>query len=323
MRKSGILVGLLLTLSACGDPLANMARISEVDLAENDATAQALPSEDEIAREGFFGTDAAQGATDTNFAPPQAAVAQPGRRGGLLALLRRAVPAPITAETDGGIDDAVTAAVTEASSQANAPTKDAPVELASLVPTPEPAVERRGLFGRLSGNKAKPKTRNGVEGEDVPYGTVLPYGAVARVCAARHKPLGRKIENASARGYKLYDSDPDASGKRTFYITGFADTCPRQLTAAHVLLGEPSFYEQLHYGPAGQHLALGLTDSVYEKVKGRVCGVRKGKPCGAKMKQLERGTFFVNSYERMDDNTRWSELLVHDGVVVASALKAN
>ena len=317
MRKSAIIVGLFLTLSACGDPLANMPRFSEVDAAQDDTTAQALPTEDEIAREGFFGSPAARGTSDTVIAAPSA----PKQRGGILGLFRRAIPAQPTSMSNDGIDAAVSAAVAQTALDAETPTDDVPVTLAALTPEPEPTVEPRGLFGRLIGSSSK--QRAGIDAQQVPYGTVLPYGKVARVCEARHKPMGRKIENASARGYKLYDSDPDASGSRTFYITGFADTCPRQLTAAHVLLGEPSFYEQLHYGPAGQHLAVGQTDAAYEKIKSQVCGVRKGKPCGAKMKQLERGTFFVNSYERMDDNTRWSELLVHDGVVVASSLKAN
>ncbi|MFC6588616.1 hypothetical protein ACFQDZ_16520 [Sulfitobacter pacificus] len=106
MRKFGVSLGLLLVLSACGDPLAGVMRISDVDLAETDATAQALPSDEEIAREGFFGTDAAassetpvEGAalSDTTRASSQAAEeavgAEPAPQGGLFGLLRRAVPA--------------------------------------------------------------------------------------------------------------------------------------------------------------------------------------------------------------------------------------
>ena len=115
----------------------------------------------------------------------------------------------------------------------------------------------------------------------------------------------------------------DAEEMRTFYITGFDDGCPRQLTAAHVLLGAPSFYELLHYGPAGEHLAQGETDAAYERVKREVCGARKGRPCGAQIKRLERSTFFVNAYPRADDNTGWSEMLIHKGTVMATAQKSS
>ena len=38
----------------CADPLADVPRISDVDLADTDPTANAVPSAEEIAREGFF-----------------------------------------------------------------------------------------------------------------------------------------------------------------------------------------------------------------------------------------------------------------------------
>jgi hypothetical protein len=270
MLKNGIILCALVALSACGDPLRDMPRLSDVDIAETDPVAQALPTEAEVARKGFFGTSATASADGVLTAP---AAPQP-RRGGLLGLLRGDV------------------AVVQDSTQTAAVT-------------------------------APPAAPSGVEAPDVTYGTVLPFGTVARVCDARRQPLGRKVESASARGYKLYDSAPGTPGPRTYYITGFADDCPRQLTAAHVVLGSPSFYEVLHYGPTGAHLVTGATDRAYEQVKARVCGTRAGTPCGSRMRQLERDTFFVNAYERMDDNTRWSELLVHDGAVVAAALKTN
>ncbi|GLQ25605.1 hypothetical protein [Sulfitobacter pacificus] len=338
MRKFGVSLGLLLVLSACGDPLAGVMRISDVDLAETDATAQALPSDEEIAREGFFGTDAAassetpvEGAalSDTTRASSQAAEeavgAEPAPQGGLFGLLRRAVPARKPAT--GGAKRTLSADAFEnaKSAEAAAAAPEATVELAALSPEPEelPArPERRGLFSRLTAGGASAQAAESNLPE-VDYGTVLPYGVIARNCAAKRQPLGRKVDAARSSGYALYDSQPNAAGMRTFYITGFDDGCPRQITAAHVLLGEPSFYEQLHYGPAGQHLAFGATDKAYEKVKGRVCGVRKGKPCGSKMKKLERETLFVNAYERLNDNTRWSEQLIHGGEVVASEIKSN
>ena len=291
-------------------------RISDVDLVENDPTAQALPSEAEVAREGFFGTQAANpvegtvssdttlGQTATGAAP---VVSEPAPQGGLFGLLRRAVPAqrPVA----GGAEDTLSADAFEAAKSAEAVAAEPATQLAAVSPEPEApasAPERRGFFARL-GSKSAAKASES-ELPEVDYGTMLPYGVMARRCATQRQPLGRK---------------PAASGTRIFYITGFDDGCPRQVTAAHVLLGEPSFYEQLHYGPAGQHLTFGETDRAYEKVKGSVCGVRKGKPCGAKMKKLEREALFINAYERLSDNKRWSEQLIHDGTVVASEMKSS
>ena len=287
MRKELCLMGLLV-LTACGDPLAGVPRLAEVDLEAGDPAAQALPSEAEIAREGFFGTDAV-------LAGEGLAAAEAPRRRGLLGVFRRA--RPVAAKAEGVPEDVLPAASAEA------------------------APRKGGLLGRLVG-VPKPVGASAEGLAEASYGEALPFGVLARNCAARRQPLGRKVESASG-GYMLYDTAPGGSGLRTFYITGFADGCPRQLTAAHVLLGAPSFYELLHYGPAGAHLAQGETDAAYETVKGRVCGVGPGRPCGGAMKRLERSTFFVNAYPRADDNTAWSEMLIHEGSVLATALKSS
>jgi hypothetical protein len=312
-------------------------RISDVDLVESDPTAQALPSEAEISREGFFGTDAARPAegavsSDATLGNASAdadvlaepAVTELAPTGGLFGLLRRVVPAQRPAA--GGAKRTLSADAFDAAKNAEAvalaPTET--TELAAVSPEPDTklaAPERRGFFSRLTANTPDAAAKS--ELPEVEYGTMLPYGVIARSCAAKRQPLGRKVDAVRASGYALYDSNPDAAGARIFYITGFDDGCPRQVTAAHVLLGEPSFYEQLHYGPAGQHLTFGETDRAYEKVKGSVCGVRKGKPCGAKMNKLEREAVFINAYERLSDNKRWSEQLIHDGTVVASEMKSS
>lgn len=333
MLKKLCLMALLASLAACGDPLRNLDRLSDVDLAETEPVAQALPSEDEIAREGFLGTTAADPETNT-AAQLQPADPAPERTGGFLGLLRRVVPNTDPAPQDAAaiapaVLDAETApqtpleqTTTVLETNPEDPATDEPVLLASLTPTEEPPRKRAGLFARIA-SPQKDKPRTGPDAADVSYGTVLPYGVIARVCEARRKPMGRKVEKANARGFALFDSNPDSAAPRTFYLTGFPDGCPRQLTAASVLLGAPSFYEQLHYGPAGKHLAYGSTDKAYEKVKSRVCGARKGKPCGSKIGQLEKSTFFVNTYERLGGNARWSELLIHDGEVLAASLKSN
>lgn len=299
---------LLAALAGCADPLRGVDRISDVNLTEDQPTAQVLPLDQEGASAAV--TDIAGNATGD--APP---VKQPR---GLLGLLSRVMPVP-------DVEPAATEklAILDADAvETTAPqTEPAPVVLASLVPEPTQKPKRKGFLSRILPEKTPP--RSGPDAMDVPYGTKLPYGVIARVCEARLKPMGRKIERASARGYALFDSDPDSGAPRTYYITGFADGCPRQLTAANVLLGAPSFYEQLRYGPVGADLPKGATDAAYEKIKSQVCGVRQGKPCGSKIKALEKTTFFVNSYEWYGENTRWSELLIHDGAVIASALKTS
>lgn len=157
---------------------------------------------------------------------------------------------------------------------------------------------------------------------EIGFGTALPFGEVARVCDVREQDLGKLVEEPAARGYRLFDSQPGSAGPRSFYITGFTDDCARQLTAANVLFGTPSVYEQLHYGPGGENLPIAETDAAYEAIKASVCGVGKGKPCGKRIGTLDKTAFFVNAYERLGQTARWSEVLVHDGAVAAVAMKS-
>ena len=47
------------------------------------------------------------------------------------------------------------------------------------------------------------------------------------------------------------------------------------------------------------------------------------KPCGAKIKLLERSTFFINAYASFGNVSQWSEMLIHNGEVLATAMKSN
>lgn len=312
MFRSVFVVSAMLVLSACGDPLEGLDRISDVDLSKTDGGAQAMPSDAEIEREGFFGTSAAAGGAGAvvpgDSAAPEAAAPAPKRRGGLLGLFQRNDPTAVAAQT------------ADANAPADSP-QEAGVEVVALHPAPDKEPRRGGLFGRRSTGADTP--RDGPDARDVPFGTTLPYGVVARVCEAKGQSMGQKIDSGAARGYALYDSASGSATARTFYITGFADGCPRQLTGANVLLGAPSLYEQLHYGPGGENLAKAETDAAYEQVKRQVCGVRKGKPCGSKIDKMDRSTFFVSAYDSFGNSSRWTELLIHDGAVLAAAVKTN
>lgn len=296
MFRTGVVILGFGLLAACGDPLAGVPRLQDVDLADTDPAAAALPTAEEVEREGFFGTDAAEAAPAG--IPAEAASGEPRRRGGLFGLFRRASPAAPQAASDGEDAQNVTA-----------------IETASVQDTSATAPSRGGLFARLGGAPAAQSNL-----QEVDYGTVMPYGVMARSCAAKRKSLGKQVD--ATAGFKLYDTNPGLIGSRTFYITGFDDGCPRQFTAAQALLGAPSLYEQLHYGPAGAHLAYGETDKAYEKVKRSVCGAGKGKPCGSAIRRLERSTVFINTYAMPSDNLRWSEVLIHDGEVMAQSSKS-
>lgn len=175
---------------------------------------------------------------------------------------------------------------------------------------------KRSLF-------APRKRASGPEVEPVSIGTVLPFGKVARACDARGSVLGKEIARFPLRGkgYRLHDSAPGTTAPHTFYVTGFQDGCPRQFTAALAIFGAPSMYEQLRYGEASENHNIGATDKAYERVKSQVCGVSRRKPCGRKIKTLERDTVFISTYERFEDNARWADILVHDGAVMAANIK--
>lgn len=290
MLGKGLIFGLVLALAGCGDPLAGVARLSDIDVVQDSTAPAALPTAEETAREGFFGTSAASGSADQ--APAEDATPTTG--GLFSTLFGGATPEPGDAEPSA-----------------------ADTQTAALAPEDAPA-PRGGLFG---GGAGTGKARSGPDALDVSFGTTLPFGEIARVCDAKGKKMGKKIDQLSRRGFALIDSAPGLLSKRTYYITGFSDGCPRQFTASNALLGKASTYEQFRFGPAGAHMPYAATDAAYDKVKSRTCGARKAKPCGSKIGRLDKSTAFISAYEFNEHNGRWKEFLVHDGEVVASALK--
>ena len=253
MRAFAFLV-LPLALAACGDPLRDIERLSDIELADTQSIS-ALPSEEELARETGVLTDLLASRPDPVETPRDAA---PERRGSLLGWLTRG------------------AAVAD-----------------------NPAVE------------------------DLPAGAAPAFGQVSSACHMRGQPLGQKVETSNTRGqtYKIYDSAPGSTAPRPFYITGFADNCPRQITAALALFGDVAMHEQLRYGQPSEQYPYSETDQAYETIKSRICRVGAGKPCGKRLETLARDTVFISVYERFTDNGRWADILLHDGEVMAAALK--
>jgi hypothetical protein len=154
---------------------------------------------------------------------------------------------------------------------------------------------------------------------DVPFEATVSFGAIARVCEAKGKPLGDLVDTASIGDFQIYDTAPEGITIRKFYLTGFSDDCPRQFTASTAAFGTPSMYEALHYGK--DTFVYGATDAAYDKIKESICGAPAGEPCGRKIKALDKSTVFVSAYDLTGDSERWTDFLIHDGSVVATALK--
>lgn len=366
-------------LAGCGgDPMRDVPRLADVDLAQDAGQADVLAPE-----------------ADAASTLPTVAVAEDAPRRGLLGFLKRkadeagAAPAPApvvileadaaaeamaerpvsAADTSGaaaGVVDPAADAIVAAAPEAE-PTRrrlfglfgrkagSAPPEtepqagVDALIAADEPAVDlpadevvlaglpaadipadlpaeqpRRGLFGgsrkSAAGASAGSAPKPGApDFREVAFGTTIPYGEVARVCGVSDAGLGKTTQTwpERGRGYAVHDSAPGAKGARTMYLTGFKDGCARQITAALVVFGAPETWEQIHYGPAGDSLPILSTDRAFEEIKALVCRVGQGKSCGSKMGKLEEDTVFVSFYERFEDNTRWTNILLHDGEVVA------
>lgn len=267
MQKRWIMLSLIAALSGCGDPLAGIERISEMDDIPVDAAANAVSTEEELNR-------------DT----------------------------PIFAGLFAG-SAAGTASSTEGENNGRAP---------------ESTVKATDDLGKSTdGSLFRKLKSNGPDAQEVPFGTVLPFGEIARVCDAKGRKIGKLVEQAARRGarYKLYDTAPNSVSPRTFYVKGFKDNCPRQFTASLALFGTPELHEQLRYGLPAKAYPYSATDKAYETVKTQECSVAKSKPCGRRISRLEQTTVFVSAYENFSGNARWADMLIHKGVILAASLK--
>lgn len=291
----------MILLGACGDPLATMPRYSEADVADDPGllSVRAAPESDEeaeTAQSGGFFARLLQAPVSEPASDPQADNTSDSADG---------------ASSDPAVDDADVPLPPE--------TYGATREL------PEAAAPQRGFFGLFSrGGAASSATRQqGSSATALPPGARLPYGEIATACNLSKSDLGKRVAQYPEKRprHVLYDTDPGNTAPHTFYLTGFADGCARQFTASLALFGSVGMHEQLRYGLPAQVQPYSDTDKAYEKVKSRVCGVPRKKPCGSKLNRLEDNTVFLSVYESFGDIDRWSNLLLHAGQVVARDIK--
>lgn len=194
-------------------------------------------------------------------------------------------------------------------------TPEAEVLEASFTPEKTARVSREPRTGGGLFSRKKAAVLTGPDTKEILPGTPLAFGEIARVCAIPKGAMGREVEQAGK--YRLYDSAVGSTEQRPFYITGFDDGCPRQVTGALALFASAESHEMMRYGAPFAGKPYSETDMAYEKAKKAVCGVGKGKPCGAKMGQLEKTTAFITVYDRFVDARSWRNVLLHDGAVLA------
>lgn len=321
----------MLFLVACGDPLQNVERLSDVPLAE-DATELSVAATP--GQPGFFAqifqpqpeVDPVQAAlaeaiadepasedvqTDTSTPEDIDAPADEGTQTaevaaprGLFGLFARREPEDLAPEVVSAEAISTDVRVEETSVDVS----DAP-EAAPVATTPR----RAGLFSFLGRNSGA--TPTGPDAAQVTQNTVLEYGQIATNCDVPRRGLGTKIGEES--GYTLYDTNPGTTAVRTHYLTGFDDNCARQFTAALSLMGDIGTHEVIRYASTGVSLDYSATDNAYEAIKASFCRVGHGEPCGDKLDRLARRTTFVTVYERFDGNPSWADILLHDGAVIA------
>ena len=297
-------------LAACADPLRDVERLSEVDLPPETLAAAAVPPPEEQAdAPGFLsrlmgGTLTAGPELQAEVIPAlaEAPDGEPALTPELVSTMEAVTPP---------VDESLT---DEAALGTDAIEGDTEMAAASA---PEPAQpRRRGLFGLLNvASAAAPPVSDGPDFAQIAPGTTLIYGQIATVCGLSGSQLGSPIGQAS--GYTLYDTNPGSSEQRTHYIMGFRDGCARQFRAALALFGDVGTHELVRYAQGAGDLPYSETDAAYEEIKGQVCRVPAGQPCGSALDRLAARTTFVTAYANFESNPQWAEILLSEGQVVA------
>lgn len=322
-----------LVLAGCSDPLSDVPRLSDAQLDGPEPVAEVAAAPEETGDgAGFFQrllrkreVGAAEGdtrqadgspamATGQDTASPQAkpedaeTEAQAPARGGFLRRLFGSDKADTVTEGSEAQSERVVIAALGRDSGAAGP----------AAPKQGPRGGQGGA-GLFSARKAAHLT--GPDAREAAPGEVLPFGHVARACHVKRRDLGMEVGQYPERRpkYHLHDSDPGDPGLNSFYITGFGDGCPRQVTAALAVFGSPSMYEALRYGVPESARTGRETDRAYERIKSRVCSVSRNKPCGSRIDRMDRGTVFVSLYNRFEGADGWINILIHDGEMLAMA----
>lgn len=282
MRHIVLGLGIAVLLSGCGDPLRDVARLSDVAVADSAATVVQTPSEATNQGGGLFGR-----------------------------LLNR------------DDDDPTNTAVESALSQADEPAR-ATVVPASVAARSESEAPRRGLRGLFGGGTGRDAPRTGPDTADVERGAVMPFGQIARVCGLAANQLGTQVDGGG--GFRIYDTIPNSTAPRPFYITGFDDNCARTFTGAVVVTGDVETHEFVRYQASNERIPYTTTDNAYEALKASVCRVGRGQPCGERLDRMNRNTHFITVYNFFGGTfsavpTEWAQILVHDGEVIAMSIK--
>jgi hypothetical protein len=170
------------------------------------------------------------------------------------------------------------------------------------------------LFGFLK--PADGSVRGRVQ-STVAVGETVGFGDVGITCETRKSDFGQQVDQFPRDGratWRLYDTEPTSTARRTQYITGFKDGCARQITASLVIFGTPSLHEVHRYSGARSKASWSKADNVYEDIKAKACGVGRKKPCPeSKIGSLEDKLAFVSVYPTFGATSGWMELLLHNG----------
>lgn len=327
MRHILLGLGVAVTLSGCGDPLRDVARLSDVAVANGATSVAETPSEARANGGGLFGrllnrapddpTNAAiesalvdadltvDGVGISTQDPVVISTAPQADRGGLFGLFRN--------RTEQRLE------VTEVIENPKAADVVATVVPASVRAEPAP---RRGLTGLFGRNRDVPRT--GPDAIDVTAGTTMPFGQIARVCGLRANELGTQVD--AGGGLRIFDTRPNSKAPRPFYVTGFDDDCARTFTGAVVVTGDVETHEFVRYRPSNERIDYTTTDNAYEALKASFCRVGRGQPCGERTDRMSRNTQFITVYNFFGGTfssvpTQWAQILVHDGQVLAMSIK--
>ena len=186
-------------------------------------------------------------------------------------------------------------------------------------------IRHHGLFNLFGGNTNRvPLSRIDPDGTAITDGAMLKFGEVARVCGLHNNDLGRQID--SGGGFRIFDTIPNSTAPRPFYISGFDDNCARTFTGAVVVTGDVETHEFVRYQVSNKIIDYTATDNAYEVLKSSVCRVGRGQPCGARTERMNGNTHFITVYSFFGGTfsavpSKWVQILVHDGDVLAMSIK--